>query len=69
MKFQRVHEGGTVAEFAGSHVHKRLITEEAYREKRYEDSLKRAFLGTDGDLRAGQSQWRTNILHLNVNLS
>ena len=54
-KFTRKHEDGSVARFAGSHVHKRLITEEAYRAKRYEDALKRAFLGTDEDFLTGQS--------------
>jgi len=36
-------------------VHKRLVTEEAYYEKRYEEALKRAFLGTDKDLLADPS--------------
>lgn len=55
MKFTRKPEDGSVATFAGSHVHKRLITEEAYRAKQYDDALKRAFLGTDEDWLAGQS--------------
>jgi protein phosphatase 2C family protein 2/3 len=46
------HGGGSVAKFAGINVHKRLVTEESYREKRYEEALKRAFLGTDEDLLA-----------------
>lgn len=46
--------GGSVAKFAGENVHKRLVTEEAYHEKRYEEALKRAFLGTDEDLLAGE---------------
>lgn len=46
--------GKSMAVFAGSNVHKRLITEEAYREKRYEEALKRAFLGTDEDFLACQ---------------
>lgn len=49
-------KGGTVAKFAGNHVHKRLVTEETYREKDYEAALKRAFLGTDEDLLAGKSK-------------
>ena|ERR1700733_4956265 len=49
--------GGSVAKFAGSNVHKRLVSEEAYREKRYEEALKRAFLGTDEDLLASQSKF------------
>jgi hypothetical protein len=49
--------GGSVAKFAGSNVHKRLVSEESYREKRYEEALKRAFLGTDEDLLASQSQY------------
>ncbi|KIM77295.1 hypothetical protein PILCRDRAFT_622146 [Piloderma croceum F 1598] len=46
------HGGDTIAKFASKNVHKRLVTEEAYSEKRYEEALKRAFLGTDEDLRA-----------------
>lgn len=46
------HGGGTVAKFAGENVHKRLVKEEAYHDKRYEAALKRAFLGTDEDLLA-----------------
>lgn len=45
--------GSTVAKFAGKNVHKRLLAEEAYREKRYYEAMKRAFLGTDEDLLAG----------------
>lgn len=47
--------GSTVARFAGEHVHKRLISEETYREKHYAEALKKAFLGTDEDLLAGAS--------------
>ena len=47
--------GSTVAKFAGKNVHKRLLAEEAYREKRYDEAMKRAFLGTDEDLLAGTS--------------
>ncbi|KIK96471.1 hypothetical protein PAXRUDRAFT_305841 [Paxillus rubicundulus Ve08.2h10] len=50
------HGGGTVAKFAGKNVHKRLLAEEAYREKRYDEALKRAFLGTDEDLLAGHTR-------------
>jgi protein phosphatase 2C family protein 2/3 len=44
-----------VAKFAGQNVHRRLVTEETYHEKQYEAAMKRAFLGTDEDLRAGQA--------------
>lgn len=50
--------GSTVAKFAGNNVHKRLLAEEAYREKRYEEAMKKAFLGTDEDLLAGTSPLR-----------
>jgi protein phosphatase PTC2/3 len=53
-RFSYCNVGGSVAKFAGINVHKRLVTEEAYREKRYEEALKRAFLGTDEDLLARQ---------------
>jgi hypothetical protein len=49
------YPGGTVARFAGQNVHKRLVNEEAYRNKDYEIALKRAFLGTDEDILAGMS--------------
>ncbi|KAI4521668.1 PP2C-domain-containing protein [Schizophyllum commune Tattone D] len=49
------HGGGTVAKFAAQNVHKRLVKEEAYEKKNYEEALKRAFLGTDEDLLAGET--------------
>ncbi|KAF9221630.1 PP2C-domain-containing protein [Gyrodon lividus] len=52
------HGGGTVAKFAGKNVHKRLLAEDAYREKRYEEAMKRAFLGTDEDLLADPAHTR-----------
>ena len=45
--------GGTVAKFSGDNVHKRLSAEETYQDKRYDAALKKAFLGTDEDIRAG----------------
>ena len=45
--------GDTVSKFSGINVHKRLVTEKAYHEKRYEDALKSAFIGTDEDFLAG----------------
>lgn len=47
--------GSTVAKFAGKNVHKRLLAEETYRQKRYDEAMKSAFLGTDEDLLAGMS--------------
>ncbi|KAG9315767.1 phosphatase 2C-like domain-containing protein [Chiua virens] len=52
------HGGSTVAKFAGKNVHKRLLSEEAYRKKRYEEAMKRAFLGTDEDLLADPAHTR-----------
>ncbi|KAJ7505343.1 phosphatase 2C-like domain-containing protein [Mycena galericulata] len=52
------HGGGTVAKFAGQNVHKRLVTEEAYKESQYDEALKRAFLGTDEDLLANPAHTR-----------
>lgn len=46
------HGGGTVARFAGRNLHRRLLSEEAYRKTRYGEALKRAFLGTDEELLA-----------------
>ncbi|KAF5311694.1 hypothetical protein D9611_009416 [Ephemerocybe angulata] len=52
------HGGSNVARFAGQNVHKRLVTEEAYKAHDYEKALKRAFLGTDEDLLANPSSTR-----------
>jgi protein phosphatase PTC2/3 len=54
LHFSYCNVGVSMAKFAGINVHKRLVTEEAYREKRYEEALKRAFLGTDEGLLARQ---------------
>lgn len=44
--------GSTVAKFAGKNVHRRLLTEDSYKEGNWEAALKKAFLGTDEDLLA-----------------
>ena len=41
-----------MARFAGQNVHRRLVTEETYKEGDWEIALKKAFLGTDEDLLA-----------------
>jgi len=43
-----------MAKFAGINVHKRLVAEDAYHKKRYEEALKNAFLGTDKDFLASE---------------
>ena len=43
-----------MAKFAGLNLHKRLVTEETYKNDDYEAALKNAFLGTDEDLLASQ---------------
>ena len=50
------HGGSSVAKFAGLNVHKRLVTEEAYKNDNYEEALKNAFLGTDEDILAEPTQ-------------
>jgi len=52
------HGGSTVARFAGQNVHKRLVTEDSYKEGNYETALKKAFLGTDEDLLANPAHTR-----------
>ncbi|KIY45612.1 PP2C-domain-containing protein [Fistulina hepatica ATCC 64428] len=52
------HGGAGVAKFAGKHVHQRLVNENAYREQRWEEAMKRAFLGTDEDLLADYNHTR-----------
>ncbi|THH12202.1 hypothetical protein EW146_g7785 [Bondarzewia mesenterica] len=49
------HGGGAVSKFAGQNVHKRLVKEEAYQERKYAEAMKRAFLGTDEDMLADPS--------------
>lgn len=49
------HGGAAVAKFAERNVHKRLMADKAYQEKQYYSALKRAFLGTDADIRADPS--------------
>jgi hypothetical protein len=51
--FSSCFVGDTVSKFSGINVHKRLVAAKAYSEKRYEEALKRAFLGTDEDFLAG----------------
>jgi len=46
------HGGSAASKFAGQAVHKRLTTEVAYREGRWADAMKDAFLGADADLKA-----------------
>ena len=59
--------GDKVSNFSAINVHKRLVTETAYHEKRYEEALKRAFLGTDEDFLAGYfvPSCLLDFLHLN----
>ena len=54
-----LYAGAAVARFAGRNVHKRLTAEDAYHEKQYNAALKKAFLGTDEDIRAGSSSLST----------
>jgi len=55
LNFLFCNAGDSVAKFASVNVHKRLVAEDAYREKRYEEALKMAFLGTDQDFLASKS--------------
>jgi len=55
--------GSGVAKFAGLNVHKRLVTEETYKNDDYEVALKKAFLGTDEGLLAGQFMFRRLYYH------
>lgn len=45
--------GGTIARFSGENVHKRLLREDDYQERQWSSALKKAFLGTDEDIRSG----------------
>lgn len=46
------HGGASVAKYAGENVHKKLISDNAYKSKDYPLALKNAFLGTDADMRS-----------------
>lgn len=48
--------GSTVAKFSGETVHQRLAKTEEFKAGKYEEALKRAFLGTDEDLRSSEFQ-------------
>jgi len=50
--------GGTIARFAGENVHKRLLREDDYQEKQWSSALKKAFLGTDEDIRSDPTFFR-----------
>jgi len=52
LNFLSCNTGDSVAKFASVNIHKRLVAEDAYREKRYKEALKMAFLGTDQDFLA-----------------
>ena len=47
--------GSAVAKYAGVHVHKRLIQDEAYQKKDYTLALKNAFLNTDAEMKNSTS--------------
>ncbi|KAI0822265.1 PP2C-domain-containing protein [Trametes gibbosa] len=46
------HGGSAVAQYAGEHLHHRLVQDEAYKGKNWQLALKNAFLGTDEDIRS-----------------
>ena len=52
-RLTRVFVGAATAKYAGEHVHQRLVQDPAYKEGRYDDALKNAFLGTDADMKDG----------------
>ena len=41
-----------MANYAGQHVHKRLVQDEAYKKKEYPLALKNAFIGIDADMKS-----------------
>ena len=54
MKYLLNPIGPGMAKFASINVHKRLVTEETYKNDDYEAALKKAFLGTDEDFLSGR---------------
>ncbi|KLO11478.1 PP2C-domain-containing protein [Schizopora paradoxa] len=52
------HGGGTIARFSGENVHKRLQKEDDYQERQWGSALKKAFLGTDEDIRSDPAFFR-----------
>lgn len=55
-----LNQGDIAAKLTADLLHKRLISDESYKDKQYEIALKRAFLGTDDDLRASEFQSSPN---------
>lgn len=53
MELSDLSAGGSVARFAGQHVHRRLVNEDSYQRQDYEEAMRRSFLGTDEDMLAG----------------
>lgn len=48
--------GSNVAKYAGEHLWKRIIEDEAYKRGEYAAALKSAFLGCDADMKASESR-------------
>ncbi len=46
-----VFQGASVAKFAGERVHRRLVEDGAYKERRFPEALKNAFLGSDAEMK------------------
>ncbi|TCD64899.1 Protein phosphatase 2C 2, partial [Steccherinum ochraceum] len=46
------HGGQNCAKYAGPNVHKKLVTEDAYKSHSYVDALKRTFMDVDEDIKA-----------------
>jgi protein phosphatase PTC2/3 len=42
--------GSSVARFAGQNVHRRLVQEDSYQKQKYEEAMRRAFLGMDEEM-------------------
>ena len=51
-----------MAQFAGLNLHKRLVSEEAYKNNDYVAALKKAFLGTDEDILASHGKYILSFL-------
>ncbi|THH01581.1 hypothetical protein EW026_g1168 [Hermanssonia centrifuga] len=52
------HGGASVAKFAGERVHRRLVEDGAYKERRFPEALKNAFLGSDAEMKNSPSFMR-----------
>ncbi|XP_022236771.1 probable protein phosphatase 2C T23F11.1 [Limulus polyphemus] len=49
------HGGAKVAQYAGSHLHKKIVGQPSYKKGKIEEAIKEGFLAVDSDMLEGRS--------------